>query len=517
MVLLAASICTKTGKPLVSRQFIEMSRSRIEGLLSAFPKLVGSEQEHTFIETESVRYVYQPIEQLYVVLITTNNSNILEDLETLHLFARVIPEYCRILTENEVCDNAFDLIFAFDEIIALGYRESVNITQVKTFTEMDSHDEKVFQLVQKNKEREAKEEAKRKMKELEQQRRDLKTNVSRGFSSTGGFGSNQFNSGAAGNFSSSNTNSSFSNLSTLNTNPAPREPPTLSRGMKLGGKTKANDFIDALGAEASSLPDVSSLSVSRSVKTSEVDLRREAIHIRIEEKISMNALRDGGLESLEVKGDLYVLITEPEKSKIRIALRISDDKGFQFKTHPNIDKRLFTQDSVIGLKDASRSIPVHSEQGVLKWRLQTTDESLIPLTINCWPSVNPDKSCDVNIEYELEQDRLSLTNLLVLIPLPSGSAAPVVGEIEGEFVYTPRQSRLEWHVPLVDCEHCTGAMEFTVPNCADVNAFFPLSVSFGCKQTFCELQVVAVEPTEGEGNFSFSLEQSLTPENYGVV
>ena len=41
----------------------------------------------------------------------------------------------------------FQLIFAFDEIIALGYRESVNLAQIKTFTEMDSHDEKLYQAV----------------------------------------------------------------------------------------------------------------------------------------------------------------------------------------------------------------------------------------------------------------------------------------------------------------------------------------------------------------------------------
>ena len=48
-----------------------MTRARVEGLLGAFPKLIGSGKQHTFVETESVRYVYQPLERLYMLLVTT--------------------------------------------------------------------------------------------------------------------------------------------------------------------------------------------------------------------------------------------------------------------------------------------------------------------------------------------------------------------------------------------------------------------------------------------------------------
>ena len=75
---------------LVSRQFVDMSRIRIEGLLAAFPKLVGTGKQHTYIETENVRYVYQPIEALYLLLVTNKQSNILEDLDTLRMLSKLV-------------------------------------------------------------------------------------------------------------------------------------------------------------------------------------------------------------------------------------------------------------------------------------------------------------------------------------------------------------------------------------------------------------------------------------------
>ena len=88
--LFTVPIFTNFVTAIISRQFVEMNRSRIEGLLAAFPKLMNTGKQHTFVETESVRYVYQPLEKLYMLLITTKASNILEDLETLRLFARVV-------------------------------------------------------------------------------------------------------------------------------------------------------------------------------------------------------------------------------------------------------------------------------------------------------------------------------------------------------------------------------------------------------------------------------------------
>jgi len=107
MVVLATAILAKSGQVLVSRQFLSMTRTRIEGLLVAFPKLIGTDSQHTFVETDSVRYVYQPLEQLYLVLITNKQSNIMEDLETLKLLSKIIAEYVEGYTEANIKNSSF--------------------------------------------------------------------------------------------------------------------------------------------------------------------------------------------------------------------------------------------------------------------------------------------------------------------------------------------------------------------------------------------------------------------------
>ncbi len=124
-----------------------MSRARIESLLASFPKLIPTNTQHTSVETADVRYVYQPLEDLYILLITNKASNILQDIETLHLFARVVSDMCRSAEQREILKNAFELLGAFDEIVSLGYREQVNLMQVRNVLEMESHEEKIQDII----------------------------------------------------------------------------------------------------------------------------------------------------------------------------------------------------------------------------------------------------------------------------------------------------------------------------------------------------------------------------------
>ena len=132
---------------MLSRQFREISRSRIEGLLASFPKLADSSTQHTTVEQDNVRYVYQPLDELYMVLITNRQSNILQDIDSLHLFAQVVTSICKSLDEREILRNAYEVLSAFDEVVTLGYRENLSLSQIKTFLEMESHEERIQEII----------------------------------------------------------------------------------------------------------------------------------------------------------------------------------------------------------------------------------------------------------------------------------------------------------------------------------------------------------------------------------
>lgn len=150
-----------------------MSRIRIEGLLEAFHQLIDSKKQHTYVETESVRYVYQPIENLYMLLVTNMQSNILEDLDTLRFLSKVVHKYCTSLDEEDICKNAFKLIFAFNEVISLGHKENVTIADVEQYCEMESEEERLHKLEQQRKMNETRELMKRKASEIDKRKASL--------------------------------------------------------------------------------------------------------------------------------------------------------------------------------------------------------------------------------------------------------------------------------------------------------------------------------------------------------
>ena len=151
------------------------------------------------------------------------------------------------------------------------------------------------------------------------------------------------------------------------------------------------------------------------------------------------ARRDGGLDKMELNGHLTLRISDDAFGRIKLQIRAPTNNMVQTQTHPNVDKELMRRRSQIALKNPAKPFPLNTDVGVLKWRLQTTDESNIPLSskipfdtylnisifmclalfsVNCWPSDNGQGGCDVNIEYELEQDQLELQDVVITIPIP---------------------------------------------------------------------------------------------------
>ncbi|KAF9896146.1 hypothetical protein BX616_008050, partial [Lobosporangium transversale] len=262
-----------------------------------------------------------------------------------------------------------------------------------------------------NKEREAKEELKRRAKILDLQRKEQRKNMGGmgGMGMGGGYGQGMgggygqspmgFGSqsgmgmGGMGGMGSMGGNQGYESpvpsddgLSRFN-NPAPKAAPaTKARGMQLGRKQNNTDLFESLRSEVESVP-VSQQQQPQHVPAqsnysapTQPDFPMESVHVHIEEKITMVANRDGGLENMEVKGDLMLRVSDPSFTKISLSLSHLDDSSIQFKTHPNVNKVLFNSNKVIAFRDSSKEFPLNTPTGVLRWRFLSKDESSIPLS-----------------------------------------------------------------------------------------------------------------------------------------
>ncbi|CAF0782961.1 unnamed protein product, partial [Didymodactylos carnosus] len=295
--------------------------------------------------------------------------------------------------------------------------------------------------------------------------------------------------------------------------------PSTGKAMKLGTKGKnVESFVDQLKSEGEVIGSATATATQTKTKQQSQALptvQKDEIHIKQEEKLTVRCGRDGGVENLEIHGMFMLRIKSEEHGRIFVAIQNNEARNIQLQTHPNIDKKLFVSDSVIGLKNPEKPFPANQEVGVLKWRYQSTDAKEIPLTINCWPNETSSGGCDVNIEYELQNTNLVLKDVIIYVPLPSGGQTPVIGRIDGDYSFDNRKTCLLWSLPVIDQSNSEGTLEFSVRGkTAD---FFPVKVEFVSETPFFDIKIAGVKSVDTRESVPYSSETSLVVEKYEYV
>jgi coatomer subunit delta len=242
-----------------------------------------------------------------------------------------------------------------------------------------------------------------------------------------------------------------------------------------------------------------------------------AISVTVEEKVSVTLNRDGGVENLEVKGELGVRVTDPSKATMRLQLQPAQDPSIQFKNHPNVDRAAFAAQSLIVLKDPSKPFPLNQSVGVLKWRWVSKDEAQVPLSITCWPTPTGRGGCDVTVEYELNRSTLDLKDVVIAIPYGAGATAPpVIKEVEGDYTLDTGRRLVYWRLASIDASNPNGVLEFAA-HTEDTAAFFPIHVTFVSNSALCPVEVAAVSHAQTGIPLNFHAERMLSTDQYTVV
>lgn len=95
MVILTVGICNKNGQLILARQFEGMTRTTVEDIYLSFPKLIKPNQQHTYVQSDKYTFLYIPMENLFLVTVSSKNSNIIEDQETIRTIYKILCGICQ--------------------------------------------------------------------------------------------------------------------------------------------------------------------------------------------------------------------------------------------------------------------------------------------------------------------------------------------------------------------------------------------------------------------------------------
>ena len=395
--------------------------------------------------------------------------------------------------------------------------------QIKTNMEMESHEEKLHNMIKISKIESAKDQAAvaaRAIKDKQKEQMRMGGGGSGGMAGMGGgsrgdFGSDSSGLGASSmSFPDPSTSSPVSTIAAASSSRV-RQP---VKGMSLnpaGAKNKSAE--DALMREDKLAP------LLNTTKTAATDVpstiaaavAQHPITLVVSEKVSAKLSRDGMIELFEIKGSLTLTAADDEAALCSVQLKMptSKDGIFSFNTHPKVNKAAYEKSGLLQLKEANKGFPSARPVGILKWTHSSTNDELVPLKINCWPEEESRGQMNVSIEYSMDVPGLELHDVRICIPLGT-SAAPSIVSVDGSHKHNSSTGELTWQIDLIDASNSSGSLEFNVQQ-RDAEAFFPIAVQFASQKLYSSVEVVNVL-SAGQVPVVFGLSKCMSSEEYEI-
>jgi coatomer subunit delta len=389
--------------------------------------------------------------------------------------------------------------------------------------EMESHEEKLHNMIKLSKMESAKDQAQAAAKAIKDRQKEMQR---MGLSSSG-ISSSSYSEDreTPSTFTSpSAPSSSVAPASPLPSAPSTSKAPVAVKGMSLGAMGKSKAFEDALIKEDKITPIIPALGKGGSVESSsaaapQVVQVQHPIMLAAVEKVSARLSRDGLVESLEIKGSLSLTAISDDVANCIIKLKngAKQNSSFSFTTHPKVNKAVYDKNGVLQLKDkdTSKGFPSGRPVGILKWTNSSTDEDLLPLKINCWPEEEARGQMNVSIEYSMDLSGQELHDVRICIPLGT-SSSPNILSIDGSYRLNSANSELVWELAIIDSSNSSGSLEFSIQQ-RDTNAFFPISVHFSSKQLYCPIDITEVTTAVNDSPVMFGYSKAMSSAEFIIA
>merc|ERR1719310_33237 len=160
----------------------------------------------------------------------------------------------------------------------------------------------------------------------------------------------------------------------------------------------------------------------------------DPVKVDIDEQIKAKLEVEGGLTGeAECIGDFKVTVLDTSKADLVCFKLAPQDQTFKYKVHPNLNKQSHAN-NILEVRDASKAYRANQEAPLVKWKLTSTNEDHLPLTLSCWPSQTAEGTTIV-LEYEFTASDISLEEVHITFPCPPSGRPAIASAEPGEAAY----------------------------------------------------------------------------------